>query len=351
MHALECDILGIVTRDDLLTNHERLVVGVSGGPDSTALLHVLAALRTPLDIGLVAVYVDHGLRPAETPAEGAYVRQLAADLDLDYEYVRVAAGEHAARAGLSLEHAARDLRYEALRTVARQHGAACIAVAHTADDQAEEILLRLIRGSGRKGLAGMRRRSRDLIRPFLETEKKVILSYLQDKNISCLQDSSNLDPRFLRNRVRHELLPFLEQRFDPGIRRSLRKTAASLAEDEVLLAALTDACWDKVISSDDGDEKAASRRIVLDRQLFGRQPAALQRRLVEKILWHIGSRARYEHIMQVVEAARQGRTGSELHLSQGLRVGVRRAVLEFSYPRGRVPWRGRLYAAKRSAGK
>lgn len=347
MHALERDILGIVTRDGLLTGHERLVVGVSGGPDSTALLHVLATLRTPLDLGLIAVYVDHGLRPAETPDEGAYVKQSAAALGLDYEYVRVAAGEHAARAGLSLEHAARELRYEALRTVARQYGAACIAVAHTADDQAEEVLLRLIRGSGRKGLAGMRRRNRDLIRPFLETEKKVILSYLQDKNISYLQDSSNLDSRFLRNRVRHELLPFLEQRFDSGIRRSLRKTAASLAEDEALLAALTDACWDEVIAADDGNEEAATSRIVLDRKLFGRQPAALQRRLVEKILWRLGSRARYEHILRVVEAARQGRTGSELHLSRGLRVGVRREVLEFSYPRGRIPWRGRLYAERR----
>ncbi len=344
MHALERDILAIVTRDGLLAGHERLVVGVSGGPDSTALLHVLAALREPLDLGLVAVYVDHGLRPAETPGEGAYVRQSAANLGIDYEYVRVAAAEHAARAGLSLEHAARELRYEALRTVARQYGAACIAVAHTADDQAEEVLLRLIRGSGRKGLAGMRRRNRDLVRPFLETEKKVILSYLQDENIAYLQDSSNLDPRFLRNRVRHELLPFLERRFDPGVRRSLRKTAASLAEDEALLAALTDACWDEVISSDAGDAKAASRRIVLDRQLFGRQPAALQRRLVEKILWRLGGRARYEHILLVVEAARQGRTGSELHLGQGLRVGVRREVLEFSYPQGRIPWRGRLYA-------
>ncbi len=347
MHALERDILGIVTRDELLTGHERLVVGVSGGSDSTALLHVLAALRELLDLGLVAVYVDHGLRPAETTGEGAYVRQSAADLGIDYECVRVAAAEHAARAGLSLEHAARELRYEALRTVARQHKAACIAVAHTADDQAEEVLLRLIRGSGRKGLAGMRRRSRDLIRPFLETEKKVILSYLQDKNISYLQDSSNLDPRFLRNRVRHELLPFLEQRFDPGIKRSLRKTAASLAEDEALLAALTDAGWDEVIAADDGNEEAATGRIVLDRKLFGRQPAALQRRLVEKILWRLGSRARYEHILRVVEAARQGRTGSELHLSQGLRVGVRREVLEFSYPRGRIPWRGRLYAERR----
>ncbi|NOX79988.1 MAG: tRNA lysidine(34) synthetase TilS [Deltaproteobacteria bacterium] len=343
MHALERDILAIATRDNLLAKHERLVVGVSGGPDSTALLHVLAALRAPLDLGLVAVYVDHGLRPAETPDEGAYVRQSAAALGLDYEYVRVATAEHAAGAGLSLEHAARELRYEALRTVARQYGAAGIAVAHTADDQAEEILLRLIRGSGRKGLAGMRRRNRDLVRPFLETEKKVILAYLQDKNISYLQDSSNLDPRFLRNRVRHELLPFLERRFDPGIRRSLRKTAASLAE----LAALTDACWDEVITADDDNEEAATGRIVLDRQLFGRQPAALQRRLVEKILWRLGSRARYEHILRVVEAAQQGRTGSELHLSRGLRVGVRREVLEFSYPRGRIPWRGRLYAARR----
>jgi len=343
MHPFEHDILRLAVRNGLFSDHERVVVGVSGGPDSVALLHVLAALRVPLGLDLIVVYVNHGLRPSENSVEEVFVRESTEQLRVVYESAVIEVRKHAERNKLSLEHAARELRYEALRAAAGRRGATAIAVAHTADDQAEEILLRLIRGSGRKGLSGMRLRSRDLVRPFLETEKQTILSYLRDRNISYMQDSSNRDLRFLRNRVRHELLPFLEQTFDPGIRKSLRKTAAIMAEDEELLSRITDRAWDEVVLSVAGDENKAACMIVVDRDIFVRQPLALQRRIIEKLLWRIGGRAVYDHIMKVVDAARLGRTGTELHLSRGLRVGVRRDVLEFSYPRGRSAWRGRLY--------
>ncbi|HFQ90293.1 MAG TPA: tRNA lysidine(34) synthetase TilS, partial [Desulfobulbus sp.] len=241
------------------------------------------------------------------------------------------------------EHGARELRYRALHQVADRLERAVICVGHSADDQAEEILIRLIRGSGRSGLSGMRPVSGRVVRPLLGVGRERILAYLRDRGIAFCLDPSNRDPRFLRNRVRHELLPLLEERFDPGIRKALLKTAASLAEDEALLDSMTTEAWERLVRWRHGrEEPGGEPGCLLERDGFRELPPALQRRLVERILWRLGSRARYAHIVRVVDAAVRGTPGRELHLGRGLRVGLQRDVLEFSYPVGRVPWRGRL---------
>jgi tRNA(Ile)-lysidine synthase len=347
MHPLERNTLKNIYRERLLGPPEKMVVaGVSGGPDSVALLHVLASLRLPLGISLVAVYVDHGLRTGESEAEKDYVRALSEKLETGFESVQVEVKEFAREKKLSLEHAARELRYAALRKTATDYDADCIAVAHTADDQAEEILIRLLRGSGRKGLSGMRSRSRDIIRPFLRVEKIRILEYLTEKQIYFFDDSTNVDLRYLRNRVRLQLLPYLERNFDKGIRHALCKTADSLAEDEDLLEQLTNQALEGVVTRVTRIRKSSSWKIVLNRAGLLEQPVAIQRRIVEKLLWQVGGKAGYIHIMKIIEAAGSAGTGSELHLGGGLRVGVQKEYLEFLFPQGKVSWRGRLYPGK-----
>ncbi len=343
MHSLQQQTLNNIKRNNLLRKGEKVIVAVSSGADSVCLLHVLSFLKDTIDISLVAAYIDHGLRPMETGKERLLVKSLAEALAVDFESVEIDVNSFVKEKKLSIEHAARELRYEALRKIAADTSAAAIAVAHTADDQAEEILIRLLRGSGRKGVSGMRSRQGDIVRPLLEIEKQDIVSYLNYNNINFLEDSSNADTRFLRNRVRHELIPFLEEKFDPGIKPALLKTAESLAEDEDLLEELTEIAWELVNKKISQDEKSPDMRILIGRKSFKKQPAALQRRIIERLLWKIGSKAGYNHILQVVEAAKKGRTGSELHLSKGLRVGVQREYVEFLYPKGQGAWRGRLY--------
>ncbi len=317
-----------------------VIVAVSGGPDSMALLHLLAAFQVELALTLTVVRVDHGLRPHENRQENRVVAAAAEQLGLLFIEHRVDVAGFASTQHLSIEHAARDLRYRVLRTVARDRQAHCIAVAHTADDQAEEILLKLLRGSGRKGLSGMRMRNRDLIRPLLCTQKDTLLAWLAEQGIPYCFDSSNNDPMFLRNRVRHQLLPFLQEHFNSGIRKSLRKTADCLAEDEDLLAGLTDESAAQVVQQ--GVSSRSGLTMQIKRQLFCALHPALQRRIVEQLLWQIGARAGYDHILLVVNAAVNGRNQSELHLGRGLRVGIFRDRLEFSYPHGHISWRGRL---------
>jgi len=340
MSVLEFDIKRILLEHHLVEAGGSLVVAVSGGPDSMALLHILAFLRKEMQYTPVAVYVDHGLRPDETSAEWACVRTAATGLKLDCECVPVNTLDLARSKKMSVEHAARELRYQALRRCARQYGASGIAVAHTADDQVEELLLRLLRGSGRKGLAGMRLQHRDVVRPLLTTPKERLLEYLEHHDIAFCQDSSNDDLRFLRNRIRHILLPLLEGDFDPGIRKAMLKTAANLSEDEDYLEIRSGEIWPQVMRVEAGTE--GNEIHVLDRSAFAPLHPCLQRRLVERLLWKLGSPARYEHIMSILQAGISGRTGSELHLSRGLRVMVGRDTLNFSYPRGKRAWRGRL---------
>ena len=340
MAALVFEIKRILKRHRLIDQGETVIVGVSGGPDSMALLHILSFLHSHVPCTPVAVYVDHGLRPHETPAEIELVRSVAATLDLACEVIPVATRSLAESEKLSLEHAARELRYQALRGCASQYGAGRIAVAHTADDQAEELLLRLLRGSGRKGLAGMQLQENEVIRPLLQTSKRQILAYLHEHDISYCLDSSNEDQRFLRNRIRHTLLPLLENEFDPGIRKALLKTASNLREDEDYLEAETKRVWPQVFDKENTEH--GNPVYVLVRAVFNMLHPCLQRRLVERLLWQLGSQAQYTHILAVLQAAATGRTGSELHLSQGLRVEIARETLEFSFPRGKKAWRGRL---------
>ena len=341
LHPLEYKIGKALAAEGLAISGQRLLVGVSAGADSMALLHLLAALSPQLGVQLVAAYVDHGLRPKETPLEWDRVREAARDLGWSADTVAVDVRGAVAEKGLSIEQAARELRYQAFAELARTWKTGILAVAHTADDQVEEVLLRLFRGGGRRALSGMRVRTGHIIRPLLGTRKQELLDYLKEKGIAFCFDSSNDDRHFLRNRIRLDLLPLLEKAYDPGIRQAMLKTAANLQQDEDLLESLLDACWSEVVDfspAGNGEEPVAR----LDRLAFGRLHPALQRRLVEKLLWMLQNTAQYEQILSVRTLALQGQTGQELHLSKGLRVTSSRATLVFAYPRGRGAWRGHL---------
>lgn len=314
------------------------MLGVSGGPDSMALLHVLAELGKHSGWMLVVAHVDHGLRPAEAEAEADLVRDAAGRLGIPFVQARVEVRSWAAERGLSIEHAARELRYGFFEQVARQHGAGKIVVAHTADDQAEEVLLRLIRGSGRAGLAGMAPcRDNLIVRPFLTIGKKEILAYLAATGAAFSEDSSNRQRIFLRNRVRLDLLPWLKKHFNPAIERSLRERAAIFQAEEELLATLARAACESVLQEETGPEPG----LILRLPEFARQSLALGRRILESACWRMGCRPTFRQIEQLRRLAGDGE-GALLHLSAGLRVRRQGQELRFRYPQGKRALRGNL---------
>ena len=358
MHPLEKETLKLIRREQLLKTGERVLVGVSAGPDSMALMHVLASLAPILDITLAALYVNHGLRPAEAEKEYTLVEAEARSLGINFFFGCADVKQLAREKKLSIEHAARILRYEFLEKTAREWGAVKIAVAHTADDQAEEVLLRLIRGTGRKGLAGMKTfRDGLIIRPFLAIAKSDLLEYMKIYDIPFLLDSSNTEAAYLRNRIRNDLMPYLASHYNPDIRQTLLRTANILQDEEELLESITeDAFLDSVCTVPEtsasgmtGEKSLADAEqqdLMVKLEKFSSQPRAIQRRLLEKCCWQMNCKPSSRQIESILHLALQKNPGAELHLANGLRATIDDMRLFFSYPLGHGPFRGSLTPSK-----
>lgn len=342
MHPLEKEILNRINEEKIFRSGETIVVGVSAGPDSMALFHVLASLSSRLNLNLIACHVNHGLRPDEADAEELIVRQAAQSIGCFYEFVEVDVEREAGAKKNSIEHAARDLRYRFFQKTAEKYKASKIAVAHTADDQAEEVLLRLIRGSGRCGLSGMKMiRDGWIVRPLLETKKRTLIEYLADRKIPYAIDSSNLQRKYLRNRIRLDLLPFLQE-FNPNIAENLRQTALVFQDEEKILSSLSDAAWEEVVRIEGRDCHDRHPLVIVELKSFLSLEKALQRRIVEKIFIEMGSIPQFKKIEQILFLAAHGEGGTKLHFSRGMRMEKKQKQLFFSYPQGRISVRGDL---------
>lgn len=338
MHPLEKSVRTLCRQRGIIMPGDRLVVGVSGGPDSMALLHLLARLAPDMGLALIVAHVDHGLRPEAAEYEEALVRAAAADSNLDCRVGHVPVSAHARSRGLSVEEAGRDLRYNFFDSVASDFRANKIAVAHTADDQAEEVLLRLLRGAGKRGLSGMDLlRDGRIVRPLLDTDKERILAYLADRRIPFAHDASNTDRRYLRNTIRLDVLPSLA-RINPGIKETLRRTAAILREEDDFLEALAQADYTRLISEGrSADLPTATVACPELNQLH----VAIRRRLLEKVLIHLQAKPGYRQIDDLIAlAAGPGR--HQLHLTNGLRATKVGAIIHLAYPQGFGAGRGNL---------
>jgi tRNA(Ile)-lysidine synthase len=203
----------------MLTGGETVLVAVSGGADSVALLHVLMTLAGELSLRLHVLHVDHGLRP-DAGRDAEFVRRLAARLEVPANVGRVTVP-----AGGSLEAAARAARYAALDAEARRVDARRIAVGHTADDQAETVLMRMLAGAGVRGLAGIPPVRGRIIRPLIETRRGELRAALEAAGLPWVEDPSNRDSKFLRNRIRHELLPLLSASYSADVVTALDRIA------------------------------------------------------------------------------------------------------------------------------
>lgn len=255
------DLRRFILRHDLIPPGSRVVVGVSGGPDSLGLLHALMTLAPEFDWHLHAAYLHHGLRP-EADEEARFVAEVAGAWGLGCTVERAPVREVAAQPGVSLEEAARQLRYAFLGRVALRLGATVVAVGHHADDQVETVLMHLLRGSGLAGLRGMLPSTPlselrltalppdmrpdvpgiRLVRPWLETPRQAILAYCRAVGLQPRVDATNTDETFFRNRLRHQVVPLLRQ-INPRLTRVLGHTAAALQGDYEVLAAHRQGLW------------------------------------------------------------------------------------------------------------
>ncbi len=306
-------VLEYIRAGKLVSPGEKLLVAVSGGPDSVCLLYILLELREELDINLHVAHLNHELRGEESAADAAYVAGLARRLGLPatIESRDVKACRKEKR--LSLEEAAREVRYSFLAQVAGAVGAARVAVGHTADDHIETVLMHLLRGGGPRGLRGLLPVSRwqspagnlTIVRPLLELSREETAAYCRRRHLRPRTDTSNFSPDLFRNRIRRYLLPDLRQ-YNPRVAEALRRTASIAADDLDYIDREVGRCWDKIVIEQED-------AVIIDKKGLLELPAALKRYLLRRSIESmLGSLKDIEagHIEDVLAALRKpaGRT-------------------------------------------
>jgi tRNA(Ile)-lysidine synthase len=284
-----------IERHELFPRRGNVLAACSGGPDSLALVDLLVQYQETGAINLFVAHFDHGLRGEASRQDAEFVRLFCAVRGLPFFCGFADVPALLQRNGGSVEEVARKLRYEYLRQILTQLGGGVIATGHHRDDQAETVLLTLLRGGGWLGLSAMQPRGLDIIRPLLCLNRVEIDAYCRERDLQPRTDDSNSDVKFMRNRVRHELMPVLIQRFNPAVTETLCRTADVLAEGQDFLRRHTLECLPNVV-----ERREHGYRI--DAGLFAGMHVAIQRELLRELLEQLRGDTRgigYNHIEQI----------------------------------------------------
>jgi tRNA(Ile)-lysidine synthase len=305
-------VLRTIRKHGLCPQGGRVLVALSGGPDSVALLHILRALETRGELTVTgAAHFNHQLRGADADADEQFCRELTDAIGLAFEAGRADVAAIASQTGRSIEDAARTARYAFLQAAADRCGADAIAVGHSLDDQAETFLLRLIRGAGARGLAGIRPRAGMVVRPLIEVSRAELRQYAAEHRLRFREDASNGDVRIARNRVRLELMPQLLQ-YSPGIVATLAREAdVARLDEEYLEAQAIEAAASVVLHQEDGSS--------VDAGALASLPPALAARVARIALTAAAPNrfVGFQHIESLLELARAA-DGATVALPGGL---------------------------------
>jgi len=240
-----------IERYHLLDQEDRLIVGVSAGVDSMVLLHLLNVYRLSFNLRIIVAHVNHCLRPEESEREADLVQQTSERLGFPFEYGRFDVKAYQKARGLSLQDAARRIRFRFLYELLEKHGAQKLVLGQNADDQVETVLLRLLRGAGVKGLKGMLPiREGQVIRPLLETWREEIEAFAKDQAVPFLVDSSNMREDYLRNRLRLKLIPEIEKSYQSNFKKVILRTSAILKEEDGCLEQIAADAFARVVHED-----------------------------------------------------------------------------------------------------
>ena len=301
----------------MLSPGDRVIVAVSGGPDSVALLSILESLRQYWNLSLLVVHFDHGLRGNESREDAKFVKDFCHRLGVEVAIKSLNLHELLGKKrGHSLQELAREARYGALFQMAEERAMTRIAIGHTADDQAETVLMWMIRGSGTGGLGGIKPvRHPYIIRPLLSITREEILDYLSVRELTYRVDTSNLKPLYFRNRIRQELIPILKS-YNPKLVNTLARQADIVREDHGYLDQLA------VDAFEDIKQHGASNLLILDRNSLLTLPLALRRRVIRYALQSFACMRNgpgFDAVETVLDQIVEGQSGSEVVL-HGVRI-------------------------------
>ena len=308
-------VIATIKKHSMLSAGEKILVGLSGGPDSVCLICVLNNLKDKFKLDLHAVYIDHGLRPEETPEETEFCKNLCAGLSILFTTKVIDVKTYSKEQGLNKQEAARELRYRIFEETAYKIKAHKIALGHTADDQLETFFIRFFRGSGPRGLSGIPPVRANIIRPLIEIERKEIEGFLDEQRINYIIDSSNLKKDYLRNRLRLSFIPEIKT-INPQIAQIVSQTMEILREEEKYFDIIVTKTLMKLIC------KKTDFRI----DLFLIPLEAMEKVILRRVLRRAIDATKnirgieFIHIEDIIDLIRHGRQGDRIYLPKGLRV-------------------------------
>jgi tRNA(Ile)-lysidine synthase len=324
MPTLATTVRETIARYRMISLRDTVLAAVSGGPDSVCMLHVLAGLQSELGFELKVAHLDHGFRGQESRGDAAFVRDLAAGLGLPCVCDEVSVPRFLLAQSMSAQDAARMLRYQFLVKTSKLEYCQRIATGHNADDQAETVLMRMLRGAGPDGLAGIPpKRDGTIIRPLIAVWRSEIMAYLDEHGLPYRTDASNLDSKYFRNEIRNEVMPLLE-RHNPNLRQSLANVGTIMTDVAAHFARLTDEALLSLV------KRASLGQFVLDSAGLDRYDDALRRSIFRRLFEALRpdlAPLPFQHVESILSLVRRGQVGASVELPGGAVARLEHGVL------------------------
>lgn len=299
-------VLQTIKENNLIKKSDKIILGISGGPDSVCLFNILHSLKKELKLKLILAHVNYRFRGEDSDLDERFVKSLASKFKIRLYIKRINPKEYAPK---NLEEHFRDIRYNFFEEILNKEKADKIAAAHNKDDQIETILMFFLRGSGLSGISGMKIKNKKIIRPLFEITKKEILAYLKENKIKYREDKTNKNTKFTRNRIRRKLIPYLEKEFNPNLKNTLFENAKIIRDDHDYLSKMAGNVFNDLTKKD----KAG---FSLDLKRFNKTHIALKKRLLILILEKFNKKISLLLLSDILKIIKDSKTGSKKCLGE-----------------------------------
>ena len=323
-------VLETIFKYQMIEKGDKIVIGLSGGPDSVFLFEMLRQLKDQLEISLYIAHINHGVRGKEARSDQDFVEEMSKKYNIPFYLKEADMNGYAKKHNLSQEEAGREIRYAFFNEILQELGGGKIAVGHNKNDQAETLLMRFFRGTGLDGLKGIEHRVNNIIRPILDISRAEIETYLKEENIASKIDKTNLETIYNRNKIRLETIPHIEKNYNPNIVETLFRSSSNFKEDGDFLSSYSKDVFLKL------SRKEASK-LSLKRQEFDKEHNSIKSRIIRQAIEEIKGDLNglsQKHIEDSLCFIEKGQTGRGIDLIDGIRLVLNYDLVEISRDSG-----------------
>lgn len=304
-----------IKKYNLIEKEDNIVIGVSGGPDSMALLYILNDIKQEMNFNIYVAHINHGIRKEEADADEEFVKDICSRLAISFYSTKVNMDEYAKKKKLTSEEAGREIRYSFFNKVLNIIGGGKIAVAHNKNDQAETLIMRFFRGTGLEGLRGMEYKNGNIIRPILDIHREEIESYCKKNHIDARIDRTNLEPIYGRNKTRLEVIPYIAKNYNSGIIDTLVRTARLMQMDSEFILEIVDRKYKDITIEEH------TNSIVLNIKELNAEHYSIKSRIIRKVIEKINGSLKgigEKHISDILRLAEENLTGKSINIIKNI---------------------------------